>query len=155
MQRTCTCCGEEKPLEGYRFNQKTGRYSFRCVQCGDNVKSKNDYFYSNTRRFLLKLWHKAKTNAKRGLGCSMTVDDLVELFEQQEGRCAVTGMEMTHTKEDPHSRVSIDRLDCNVGYDKGNVRLVCAAVNLMRNRMEDDELLFWSRAVVKGMTRGN
>lgn len=155
MQRTCTCCGEEKPLDAYRFNLRTGRYAFRCLECGDNVRDKNKYFYTSIRNYLVKALNKAKCNKKRGLHFDLTIDDLLEVYEQQGGKCAVTGVEMTYTMEKPQSRVSIDRIDCNVGYEKANVRLVCSAVNLMRNRMEDEELLFWSTAVVKGMTRGN
>lgn len=76
----------------------------------------------------------------------------MDMLQKQGGRCALSGIEMTFSHDTPSSNASIDRIDNNAGYMKDNVRLVCSAVNLMRNRMTDEELVWWSDAIVKGST---
>jgi hypothetical protein len=80
---------------------------------------------------------------------------LEALYEKQNGLCAITKVKMSYEKESSQSNLSIDRIDCNIGYVPGNIRLVCSAVNIMRNRLSDSELLFWAKAVVEGMEGGD
>lgn len=76
----------------------------------------------------------------------------MDMLRRQDSRCAVSGIEMTFSHNTPSSNASIDRIDNNAGYMKDNVRLVCSAVNIMRNRMTDEELVWWADAIVKGST---
>lgn len=45
------------------------------------------------------------------------------------------------------TNASIDRINCDRGYVKGNVRLVCLAVNIMRNCLTDFELFGWAQDI--------
>lgn len=80
-----------------------------------------------------------------------TFDHLLELLEKQDGRCAVTRKIFTFEGNELGTNVSIDRIDSNKPYSAENVRLVCAAVNYMKRRMNDDELLDWCLDIVKGV----
>lgn len=81
----------------------------------------------------------------------VTVDDLMEMFEVQRGRCAVSGIGMTWAngtgRRSPTS-MSLDRIDGNLGYEKSNVRLVCWQVNLFKNEWSDDQMLTMAKAIV-------
>ena len=57
---------------------------------------------------------------------------------------------MTHQANGTQTNISIDRIDSTKGYIEGNIRLVCAAVNFMKHRMNDEELVWWCKEIVKG-----
>lgn len=92
----------------------------------------------------------AKRNKRKRRVVSVTIDDLLALLDQQGGRCAITGIELTHCGES-QSDASIDRIDSNGEYELGNIRLVCVGVNMMRGRMGDEELGEWCINIAKGM----
>ena len=45
-------------------------------------------------------------------------------------------------------RLSIDRIDNNLGYAEGNVRLVCLQVNYMRGDLTDDIFFAMCKLIV-------
>lgn len=96
----------------------------------------------------------ARTNQRR-FEFELDIEFLMDMLQRQDGRCALSGVEMTFSHDTPSSNASIDRIDNNCGYMKDNVRLVCSAVNLMRNRMSDEELVWWASAIVKGRASAN
>jgi hypothetical protein len=61
-----------------------------------------------------------------------------KLWDDQEGRCSLTNIPMLQKHGTPYS-MSIDRIDNSIGYIKGNVRLVCKQINLMKSTMNDLE----------------
>lgn len=96
---------------------------------------------------------RAKTEKHSNFECTITIDSMMALYEKQGGLCAVTGLRLTHDRSTPPTNVSIDRIDNNRGYVDDNVRLVCSAVNLMQQRLSDEETAFWCEAILKGMGR--
>lgn len=56
---------------------------------------------------------------------------LVELMEGQEGLCALTGLKLLHRGFDGDSdfRCSLDRMDSNGHYERGNLQVVCWFAN--------------------------
>ena len=84
----------------------------------------------------------------------VTIDEayLVDLFLKQDGNCAVTGLAM-NTQKGAGIRFtspSLDRIDNTKGYEPGNVRWVCYAVNTMKGKMTDQELRDWAQKIVTG-----
>lgn len=57
-------------------------------------------------------------------------------------RCVATGA-------GSWTNISIDRIDNSQGYELSNIRLVCLAVNTMRNAMSDEEMVAWAKLVSK------
>lgn len=149
MQRVCTICGEEKPAEEYRLNSMTGRYSGRCLSC---PLPKYHHKYSCVETYLRYRYHDATRKVKGGSKSTdcFTLEYVLDLLEKQNGRCAVTGKVFTFEGNEVGTNVSIDRIDSNKPYSAGNVRLVCSAVNYMKRRMNDNELVDWCLDVVKG-----
>lgn len=98
------------------------------------------------------------TNLSRALKrcptlCALTVDDLMELWRQQEGKCALSGVVMTWGGQGHNTGVSatsmtMDRFDSRHGYSKNNVRLVCHAINAFRGRMTDNEMYEMAKALL-------
>ena len=63
----------------------------------------------------------------------ITRDDLVSLYHQQDGKCAITGVVMCHVFGKPNT-ISIDRIDSAKGYTPDNVHLVCQWVNNAKSK---------------------
>ena len=78
-----------------------------------------------------------------------TIEDLMQKWRDQSGRCVLTGIEMTWGRGSvlPTS-ISLDRIDQNQGYSADNLRLICYAVNAFRGRMSDAQMLEIARAIV-------
>ena len=75
----------------------------------------------------------AKKRAKKaGIPFDMTLGDLLLLWEEQDGKCALTGWPLAtaaKTKLGNPYLLSIDRIVPEKGYVIGNVRLLCWMVN--------------------------
>jgi hypothetical protein len=83
-----------------------------------------------------------------------TIDQqyLLDVYDQQQGLCALSGVKMTWaTGRTCPTSISVDRIDQSLGYVDGNVRLVCVAVNAFRSTMNDQELLVFARTLVSNM----
>ncbi len=86
----------------------------------------------------LTMWRRHRKGARqRRIDFSLTIPDIAELIAKQKNRCAVTGLGFSAYKPGG-LRIrpwipSLDRLDNAKGYDVGNVRIVCAFVNVAMN----------------------
>lgn len=79
----------------------------------------------------------------------VTLDELMEMWHCQGGRCAISGVEMTWRRGKVlGTSISLDRVDQCGGYTKGNTRLICQAVNLFRGNGTDEEMLVMARAII-------
>ena len=82
---------------------------------------------------------------------AITRDDLLLLLEEQDYRCALTGVPLTCELEKgvPHpANASIDRIVAGGPYTMDNVQLVCVAVNKWRGNTPLEEFIEWCRLVV-------
>jgi hypothetical protein len=65
------------------------------------------------------------------LDFDIDLDFLCSLYEAQDGKCAVTGVKMTHKFNDL-AAISVDRIDSKKGHTKDNVHLICQWVNFAK-----------------------
>lgn len=97
----------------------------------------NAYWQGSPETYLSDLYSRTKKVAARKFGrknarpldFNITKQDLIDLWDKQNGRCAVTGVIMKHKWNSVRS-ASLDRIDSGKGYVQGNVHLVCQFVNL-------------------------
>lgn len=79
---------------------------------------------------------------KLGLEFSIDRNYLIELWNKQNGCCAVSGIKLetqSGTREDKNPfRASLDRIDNNDGYVKGNVRFTAHWVNNAKSTWTDE-----------------
>ncbi len=76
---------------------------------------------------------------------------LKELYDCQNGKCAISGVEMTYEVGSGHvlTNISVDRINSEKGYEKGNIQLLCRVVNQMKSNMTDSELISWCKLIVE------
>lgn len=132
----------------YHQNNKHTNNQYR-----ETIKRNYEKWRENSPRFNLymALRHAVK---RRPTDNPITIDHLMDLWKQQEGKCAVSGLKMTWGKGDlmPTS-VSLDRIDQKVGYAIGNVRLVCYQVNTFRGRWSDEQMFSMALSILANMKK--
>lgn len=93
--------------------------------------------------------HKTK---KRHWGICITFNEFVDIVKRSNGLCAITGLPMsvvpgTQKRHEPFG-LSIDRIESELGYVAGNIRLVCLAVNIAMRNWGEGSLRTIARAIV-------
>jgi hypothetical protein len=100
----------------------------------------------------------AKNRAKaKNISFNLTLDYLKELWNIQEGKCAISKVEMSHTilegKLDINA--SIDKIDPSKGYTIGNIQFVCNRVNMMKSDMSIDNLIYFCKLIINNNEKSN
>ena len=82
---------------------------------------------------------------------NLTPEYITGLYGRQKGLCALTGTPLTRTLGEGHvgTNASLDRIDSNRGYVKGNVWLVCRDVNILKGTQSMPELLKNCRLILE------
>ena len=86
--------------------------------------------------------------------CSITKDDILSMWDDQKGICALTGLPMDYTaSKRAYNRPSVDRIDNSKGYHKDNVRLVWHFPNQAKNEFSDEQLFDLCEQITKHRRR--
>lgn len=103
--------------------------------------------YESSLNNLLSVTKNRAKSHKRGF--SIDLDYLLDLWVSGNGRCNLSGLKMTTGIGTKGSKVSIDRINSNRGYIKGNCQLVRTDVNIAKNALEQKDFIKLCKAVAK------
>lgn len=135
----CRTCGQE------------GVFAKRHKICNScRAKRHKAVNTQNPKYYLRKLlWAAQRRARQRGLECTLTLDQLEQLWKDQKGRCALSGIVLTHAAHGTERRfsASIDRIDSKGHYVIENVQLVCARVNLMKSDLDTSDFQWWIKTL--------
>jgi hypothetical protein len=123
----CKACHLEITKNYKRQKRKNPEYRKK-----ESIKQKE-------RRF--RLWQNTLLNdcKSRTLECDIDVDYINFLFEKQKGKCYWFGVDLIPSINKKHpQQPSLDRLNNNLGYVKGNVILSCYSANIGRNENSEN-----------------
>lgn len=133
--KTCFKCKTTKPYDlFFKHTQTSDGYHSWCKTCckEGNEKSRNKVNSTIEGRAKIFLRNAKKSAEKRQQIFDLTIQDIVEAWNQQLQTCAYSGRTMT--LEQGHlNTVSIERIESKVGYTKENTILVCQAINRMKS----------------------
>lgn len=114
-------------------------------------KTKYHKYKNYPRRVLTSIYNGAKRRAKKkGFGFNLTKDYIQEIYLNQQGKCAITGIKMTFIANDKY-KISLDRIDSKKGYLKNNVQLLCWWVNRCKSNYSKQDLLVFAHGVIRSM----
>lgn len=147
VSKRCTGCGKTQVLSQFQTYRKNG---YTCVKsrCRDCEHVRVRRLYKDTPRGTLRAVLRGAR--ARGVLCDLHVRDLMDLWDAQGGKCALSGIAMTYRQGKLLlTSVSVDRVVARKGYVKGNVRLVCMALNALRGSASDKEAYGVAKAFVQ------
>lgn len=172
--KTCVRCTETKAIDFFGFSKEktnsstnykgvTGGYRNICKACEasrakdfranfknyrgsgkiKNIPEEHRYVMSLIRSRIVT----SRTNDKKTLRpFDIDAEYIYELWKTQDNKCIYTGE--TFTTEKKHSgNLSIDKIIPDLGYVKGNVQLVCWAVNRAKGDLTEETFLYMCKVI--------
>ena len=149
--KKCTNGGEEKALNffGSRSKKTGGGLKSHCKKCEWTVYGSKILIRGTPERTKRKRSQWAarcrSRSAAIGLTCNLSGDQITEIWNEQSGKCALTGIDLK--EEAPEGATgaewnspSMDRIDSKLGYTKNNCRIIIYCINAFRGNMTDDQM---------------
>ena len=154
----CSSCKQYKDSDKFSKNtqNKTRNcLNYVCKDCYSTIykKSRIEKTIANELDSILKArFNDAKQRAKKhNIYNDLVIEDLYELWNKQNGKCALSGINMTtHSYIGRIStNISIDKIDPTKGYTKSNIQLVCSTVNMMKGSLTMPEFIFFCKNILE------
>lgn len=150
----CDYCNQNylKDESEVKRNQKLGRLSFCTLNCMGkhntqhleghrggtehlNPRNRIDE-YTPYKDYLRRV-------KRRHHSFDIDLQDLKDVWEQQDGICPYSKVNLIHPTIGRNSHIytaSLDRKDSSLGYVKGNIQFISIAMNHLKNSMSTDEM---------------
>jgi len=108
-----------------------------CKKCS-NQKTDNCH-RGMYERIRISWYEKNKKGAElRGLYFDITLQDIWDMYQKQDGKCALSGLDIDWASVGSIHTASIDRIDSSKGYILNNVQLVHKDINFMKQQFSQD-----------------
>ena len=143
--KKCANCGERHPFRSMPAAKRAEVLGTFCKACSA-VRNISKYNGKVQEEFGVRLsWLRTyQVGAKaRGLCFKISAKDVREIFDAQEGLCALSGQPINLPLSSKYSSVtaSIDRIDNTRGYTKENIQLVHKKINILRGAMSVEDFV--------------
>lgn len=157
----CDCCGKEaeKTSSELKRNKELNRKCFCSRSCSTSYNNSHrklktlsnsqkehlDKIKSNRRDEFTPFRYTLRCVKRRDKEFNISLDDLKDVWESQNGICPYTGLSLTLPENGNLNnihitkRASLDRIDSSKGYVIGNIQFVSTPINLMKQEMSDLE----------------
>ena len=145
IKHGCGCVYEKNLAEQRRIRKiKEEKEELRILHNKEKLE--------NSRILIGKIrnthWTQIQTNARvRNLEFSITPEEVWKIFEAQEGKCALTGIDLVFKPQKRGTTASLDRIDNSKGYVSGNVQWVYKSINIMKWIYSQEEFIALCRLV--------
>lgn len=176
IELECSTCKSkfEKPMSEYRRRVKMGKTNFYCsLSCGAN-SSQNiemiikagvvNHFKGGENKLVteeqklkssMREFAKRVRNRKKKFFEELDIEKLIEMWENQKGKCKITNVDLVLHHEPNYKTISnnykasIDRIDSSKPYSIENIQFVSYSINNLKHTMTDDEVYEFLNIVKK------
>lgn len=143
----CSKCKQIHPLIDWPTAREGKKYPYRLSYCKFCKKKQYyDHVNKNIENYISDRLRKLKLRCKnRNIEFNITTDFIIDIYTQQEGLCFYTDTPMTYLSGAGRNRnaLSIDRVECKLGYTMGNVVLCCLRFNIVKQDLTLEEMKNW------------
>jgi hypothetical protein len=149
--KKCFRCKESKSYDlFFKHNQTADGYHSWCKSCCrvGNQKARVKINSTIEGRAKVFLQNASKSAQKRGQEFTLTIQDVVDCWNNQAKICAYSGRLMS-LDAGRLDTVSIERINSSIGYTPENTILVCQAINRMKSDFTFDQFYEMCADVVK------
>lgn len=137
--RKCNYCGVKKSISS--FDQS--KNSKQCNEC--KLEKRYEKINSSPLNYIQNLYVQLRyVRKKQGITWDVTPQELFILYAKQEGKCALTGQELTFkrgTDEESDFNISIDRIDSADGYYIENIQLIGKIINFLKHDLPQEKFI--------------
>lgn len=145
-KRICANCGKETTYSEKKSYNKAERLHRVCNRCSV-TKARAKAMH---KQVPIAWFNKKKSKAKeRGIKWTITPRYLQTIYERQNGKCALSGLDISFDFTDKKGVASIDRINSDKGYQYGNIQLVEKSVNFMKWSLTQDVFIAMCKKVAK------
>ena len=150
--RLCTSCNKVRKLSQFE-KLKDGSYRGVCIACQLAQRARKTSATPEAYLQMLNIQLKSH-RSKQDIQYELTTEDVVDMWEAQGGRCALSGVLMTHHRDgalgdgkQKELNASIDRINPQGPYVRENVQLVVNRVNTMKHTLGEDMFMWWVKNI--------
>lgn len=156
--RICPHCGNTihyPYLSAYKLAESRGSGCKSCRSANNNkserrngTKENNPAWkgYKGVGNSWFSKYFARRQGSRRQKTGTITIEDAYNQLEQQNFKCALTGMDLSWSED---SGMSIDRIDSNKMYHKDNIQIVYKDVNIMKNKFDEQYFIEVCKMIVK------
>ena len=155
MGRQCSKCGEAKSDNDFYQSQRGNRCK-ECILIGTRKYKRKKRIDPEHRKIeadkqkerRVRLWQNTliHDSKNRGVEHTLTIDDINQLFQKQNGLCYWFKIPLIPSNDSKHpQQPSLDRLDRTKGYTLDNVVLTCYSANIGRNETSVED---WEKFLI-------
>lgn len=153
VQFICDCCGKEatKAKSEYERNIRLDKKNFCSRSCAARYNNSHRAKPTNPNHNISQ--YSLRCAKRRYKGCTLTLEDLQEQWELQQGVCPYTKLRLTLPENgnvntlDVTIRASLDRIDSDRPYEVGNIQFISTPINYMKNTMSDEQTREYLRVI--------
>ena len=145
-------CDSYKPSTAFYMQADAHLPPSRCKDCISEIKYRRRCTLRGAAQVLIT--NARRRAARRGHQCTLNVGNVLDMLWSQGARCYYSGVPLECLQPNSHWRMSLERLDNNLGYDMENCVLIAAEFNTSdqsRNKAKGEVsgTAQWSRAKVQ------
>jgi hypothetical protein len=121
----------------------------------DKYSASPDSYIGRRIQILQQDSHRHRGRRKVLLNYDKFFNEWKKQFNKTGLTCPLSGETMTHKlgRGEILTNISVDRINSDKDYIRGNIQFVCVMANLMKNKYNNKTLLGWSKKIVDNLGR--
>jgi hypothetical protein len=162
MKKCCICKNKKEACEFPKNRASFDGYGKICKECFSQMPSvrkgyakRNESIKNNIKKYFIHKAYRLKGSVRtkiKNLYCDVDGEFLYDLYNQQEGKCYYSGIDIVHNKDNlSFDSISVDRKDPDIGYMKDNIVLCAFGINSLKGSLKEDEFKQYLQKIIPGL----
>lgn len=149
----CLCdCGNLYEANTRHLNR--AKNNVKSCGCSQHPKGKSNPLWGGVGEISADWWHSKigrefSQKSRARIPVEIDMQYAWDLYLEQEGKCALTGLPLSFGRPISKGTASLDRIDNTKGYIPGNVQWVHKVINMMKRTYDQDYFIEMCKLVAK------